>query len=332
MTATDSPATAGAGTPDRIRARAQARQSLRSEHSHDPHAHLPAWRRLLIGLRGWADALVFAYLLAMFIRIFVFELFMIPTGSMTPTLIGDTDRRVTFMDYDMDGIQDVIVRSNVSLNEFLVYVMGEDGVTREMLFLKNLPARITQEVLKTSPGRTDMILVNKFAYWFAEPKRDDIIVFKVPYLPDRPRGNPFDPYKPIFIKRCVALPGESVLLQPVDERDVPYSSPEFTGKQPWMRGGMFERKITGRPMIVNGEALPPDSMAARVIHYPFFSGNPSRDVNPQRVDAGPDGVLMFGDHQYSSSDSRDWGPVPVRNLRGKAILRYWPWKAFKILR
>ena len=332
MGATESAANPAEGASERIRARAQARQSQQPESPQEAHPSQPAWRRALVGLRGWMDALVFAYLLAMFMRVFIFELFMIPTGSMTPTLIGDLDRRVAFLDYDMDGIQDVVVRSNYSHNEILVYVMGADGITKEMLFLKNLPMQITQQIMESSPGRTDMILVNKFAYWFSKPERDDIIVFKVPNLPERPRGNPFDPYKPIFIKRCVAIPGESVILQPVDERDVPYSSPEFTGKLPWMRGGMYERKIYGRPMIVNGKALPPESMAARVIHYPFQGGNPSRDANPQRVDAGPEGVLMFGDHQYSSSDSRDWGPVPLKNLRGKAVLRYWPWKSFKVLR
>ena len=34
--------------------------------------------------------------------------------------------------------------------------------------------------------------------------------------------------------------------------------------------------------------------------------------------------FMLGDHRSSSSDSRNWGFVPHRNIFGKAVFRYWP--------
>ena len=49
------------------------------------------------------------------------------------------------------------------------------------------------------------------------------------------------------------------------------------------------------------------------------------------IEVPEDSVLMLGDNQMSSSDGRYWGPVPLSHLRGKAILRYLPTRAFGLL-
>jgi signal peptidase I len=42
----------------------------------------------------------------------------------------------------------------------------------------------------------------------------------------------------------------------------------------------------------------------------------------------PEGELfLLGDHRQASSDSREFGPVPIENLVGRVVLRYWPLSA-----
>jgi len=46
----------------------------------------------------------------------------------------------------------------------------------------------------------------------------------------------------------------------------------------------------------------------------------------------PQGELfVMGDHRQSSSDSRNFGPIQVSDVIGRAWLRYWPFNTFEIL-
>lgn len=46
----------------------------------------------------------------------------------------------------------------------------------------------------------------------------------------------------------------------------------------------------------------------------------------------PEGnVMAFGDNRDHSSDSRDWGPVPLQNIVGRVFFRYWPAKVAGIV-
>ena len=48
----------------------------------------------------------------------------------------------------------------------------------------------------------DRIVVNKFIYWFREPRREEIIVFKLPERPGQPSKD--------LIKRIIGLPNETL--------------------------------------------------------------------------------------------------------------------------
>ena len=169
-------------------------QAKTSSHAGEPptsgakQARQP--KGIFTHLREWLDALVIAYILAMFIRTFVVELFRIPTGSMSPTLIGD---KVAMYDYDDDGDEDLVLLKRPN-RIHVFYKEGDHYIKDEVISFPPLDKiyRLTRKFRK----RHDMIAVCKFAYWFSPPRVGDIVVFKVPIVI-------WDPTRPINIKRAV---------------------------------------------------------------------------------------------------------------------------------
>lgn len=52
---------------------------------------------------------------------------------------------------------------------------------------------------------------------------------------------------------------------------------------------------------------------------------PRDNFGPYLVPPGT--VFCMGDNRDNSSDSRFWGPVPVENIKGRALLIYWSFDA-----
>ena len=284
---------------------------------------------ILQKIRGYVDALVFAYVLAMFIRSYVFELFMIPTGSMTPTLIGDAAGEVVSSDYDGDGIKDVIYTSanpgRGRQDQRQIFLMNKDGTYRDLLFLYGVAPEIVRDLARTTKRQQDMIVVNKFAYWFATPTRGDIAVFKVPYRPGA-GGAPWEIDKPVYIKRVVALPGEvATILPPGSARYLPGDPRRYSE-----RFAGVEVHLNPQQVLINGEPIADNSMG-HIIHFPRITqyqgrAYPDSTDQPDVIPIPEDGVLMVGDNAASSSDGRYWGHVPLSHMRGKAVFRYLPWR------
>jgi signal peptidase I len=134
------------------------------------------------------QSLIVAFVLAMTFRGFVTEGFVIPTGSMAPTLMG----------------KHLLVQSKRTGYTFPVGVDQRDGDVVNGEVADPLVGRGCQVRLPPRPRMGDRILVLKSLYPFSEPDRFDVVVFKNPTDPDGPSAN--------YIKRLIGLPSEKIWL------------------------------------------------------------------------------------------------------------------------
>jgi signal peptidase I len=148
----------------------------------------------------------------------------------------------------------------------------------------------------------DHLLVNKLVYspslgpWEDELlgkrhiHRGDVVVFKFPEDPTRD-----------FIKRVIGLPGEAV-------------------------------EIRDKQVFINGTPLEEP--------YTYFKDTPLRRDDPEYALRGestrgtwgpqtvPEGQLfVMGDNRDNSRDSRYWGFLPTDQVKGRALIVYWSYKA-----
>jgi signal peptidase I len=170
-----------AGLPRSVQAELKARQRGESGESS------------FKGTRETIESIAVAVVLAFLFRAFVAEAFVIPTGSMAPTLQG----RHMDVTCEQCGCP---YRTGASIEN--------DKDDDYQVIATTCPiCRYTMELKKDQDANQksfngDRILVSKFAYEFAEPDRWDVIVFKFP-------GNA----KQNYIKRLVGLPNETIWVR-----------------------------------------------------------------------------------------------------------------------
>lgn len=135
------------------------------------------------------ESIIIAFILAFVFRAYVVEAFVIPTGSMAPTLLGHHLRIECSQcgyHFESDSGDDASGKSRLSSSEEAFCPMCYYG----------------NELTRGERVRAgDRILVHKYIYSLTDPKRWDVVVFKNPQLPTQN-----------FIKRLVGLPDESICI------------------------------------------------------------------------------------------------------------------------
>lgn len=149
-----------------------------------------------VGVRETIESVIVAIVLALMFRAYEAEAFIIPTGSMAPSLNGQ------HIDLECENCH------------FRYHAGASDEATKQdsSLRVTNTFCPICQfnTKLRRGEGGTpehesnsgDRILVNKFIYDFSEPQRYDVIVFK---NPNNGKQN--------YIKRLIGLPGDNILIE-----------------------------------------------------------------------------------------------------------------------
>jgi signal peptidase I len=140
------------------------------------------------------------------------------------------------------------------------------------------------ESMEPTLYNSDRLYVNKLIY---SPKRGDIVVFESDFNRNKP-----------YVKRIIAVEGDTIFIdfnkgavylndEVMDEiyiKDLTFLSEKFTRDKE--RIGEFSRE------------------------------------KPIKVDKNY--VFLMGDNRLNSLDSRAFGPVSVKDIIGRAVLRIWP--------
>ncbi len=177
-------------------------------------------------IRETIESVVVAFVLAFLFRTFEAEAFVIPTGSMAPTLMGrhkDLECPECNYGFQVSASDEVDSETNVpkgpgywvvgwtcpmcghpvNLHTDVVTELAGEIEGKSPRQQEKIVTEALEEKLKPYPSyKGDRILVGKFCYQFSEPKRWDVAVFKYP-------GGA----KTNFIKRLVGLPGETIRIQ-----------------------------------------------------------------------------------------------------------------------
>jgi signal peptidase I len=170
----------------------------------------------------------------------------------------------------------------------------------------------------------DHIFVNKFIYGlripltkirffeFRKPERGDVIVFIYPK--DESKD---------FIKRVLGLPGDSIRIE---NENVFVNGKEIPIKEI----SVFPNKSEDKLMISDSESHKTLPYFRQWRRFDFFDTDIGKeDVIIQyekniyhrsgEFNVPENHLFVMGDNRDNSSDSREWGYVPLENVKGKAM-------------
>ncbi len=170
----------------------------------------------------------------------------------------------------------------------------------------------------------DHIFVNKFAYGFKvpfsdlltdhpiyfikrdPPKRGDIIVFMYP------KDESF-----YYIKRVIGVPGDTVELRNkvlyINQKMVPRELVDLSQSDKLFKS-LDDPKYSSTNLDLFNERLDQGN------HFILQDKTNFMGETFGPITVPPDSLFVMGDNRDFSNDSRFWGFVPMKNVKGKAIV------------
>ena len=157
------------------------------------------------------ESILVAFILAFIFRAFVVEAFVIPTGSMAPTLLG---AHMRFRCPDCGYRFDVNYSPQQSGDDLIIRSSAAEAYR---VFCPNCGYKLPQTDAANPQNGTnqppvhygDRILVLKYLYLLRDPQRWDVVVFK---SPDREPNLAPPTYTQNYIKRLIGTPGEQIMI------------------------------------------------------------------------------------------------------------------------
>lgn len=108
--------------------------------------------------------------------------------------------------------------------------------------------------------------------------------------------------------------GDVIVFHPPESA---HATDDFIKRLIGMPGDTVE--IRNHKTYVNGQPL----------YEPYILEPPINNYGPKEVPE--DSVFVMGDNRNNSDDSRVWGFLPIKNISGRTLFRYWPLERFGAL-
>ncbi|MEE1049752.1 MAG: signal peptidase I [Clostridia bacterium] len=142
--------------------------------------------------------------------------------------------------------------------------------------------------MEPSLQHNDRLYVNRMFY---TPKKGDVIIFEPASDPGRP-----------YVKRIIATEGDTIYI-------------DFVAGKVYVNDEVIEEDY------IKEKTKNPGTYVMNLMNTNSYSKD-----NPIVIQPGY--VFVMGDNRNNSTDSRHLGPVPVEEIMGNAVFRFWPLDEF----
>jgi signal peptidase I len=183
------------------------------------------------------------------------------------------------------------------LKEIVIVVAMSLIIVLPIRYFVAQPFIVSGQSMDTTFADKQYLIVDQFTYKFIqEPKRGEVIVFRVPQEALALSNYALDK-KMYFIKRIIGMPGDTVEVKGND--------------------------VT----IFNTDN--PDGLKLKEDYVYIDKMIPTRDVS-LKVTLKSDEYFVMGDNRNNSSDSRFWGPLKRSYITGRPIIRLFPFTKINV--